>query len=77
METPRSSMAPARTGSYHTAHAGLLLHVRQQIENGEPQFGVHLAPHVGDVSGPAYWGFSRHTCKNDSQVRISPIASVS
>ncbi|MFS8377947.1 hypothetical protein EIQ19_17380 [Xanthomonas campestris pv. campestris] len=23
------------------------------------------------------WGFSRHTCKNDSQARISPIASVS
>ncbi|WP_101898386.1 hypothetical protein, partial [Xanthomonas phaseoli] len=39
---------------YPSAHAGLLLHVRHQVENGEPQFGVHLAPNVGDVSGPAY-----------------------
>ncbi|MFS8423561.1 hypothetical protein CAI18_23585 (plasmid) [Xanthomonas citri pv. punicae] len=35
-------------------HAGLLLHVRHQVQHGEPQFGVHLSPHVGDVSGPAY-----------------------
>lgn len=54
MDKPRSSAAPVRTGSYPSAHAGLLLHVRQQVENGEPQFGVHLAPHVGDVAGPAY-----------------------
>ncbi|APO93420.1 hypothetical protein [Xanthomonas vesicatoria] len=54
MDKPISNAAPARTGSYPSAHAGLLLHVRHQVENGEPQFGVHLAPHVGDVSGPAY-----------------------
>ncbi|ATS24115.1 hypothetical protein PK69_18030 [Xanthomonas phaseoli pv. phaseoli] len=54
MDKPRPNAAPARTGSYPSAHAGLLLHVRHQVENGEPQFGVHLAPHVGDVSGPAY-----------------------
>ncbi|WP_372376783.1 hypothetical protein ACDI35_22035 (plasmid) [Xanthomonas axonopodis pv. cajani] len=54
MTKPRSSAAPARIGSYPTGHAGLLLHVRHQVEYGEPQFGVHLAPHVGDVAGPAY-----------------------
>ncbi|PPU74307.1 hypothetical protein XcuCFBP2542_15435 [Xanthomonas cucurbitae] len=35
-------------------HAGLLLHVHHQVQHGEPQFDVHLAPHVGDVEGPAY-----------------------
>ncbi|WP_045761394.1 hypothetical protein [Xanthomonas albilineans] len=54
MKKPRSIASPPRTGSYHTAHAGLLLHVRHQVENGEPHFGVHLARHVGDLSGPAY-----------------------
>ncbi|CAE6866346.1 hypothetical protein LN565_01435 [Xanthomonas euvesicatoria pv. euvesicatoria] len=54
MTKPRSSAATARTGSYPSVHAGLLLHVRHQVQHGEPQFGVHLAPHVGDVAGPAY-----------------------
>ncbi|MGV7187594.1 hypothetical protein [Xanthomonas axonopodis] len=54
MTKPRSSAATARTGSYPSVHAGLLLHVRHQVQHGQPQFGVHLAPHVGDVAGPAY-----------------------
>nr|AEC46799.1 hypothetical protein [Xanthomonas euvesicatoria] len=28
--------------------------MRHQVQHGEPQFGVHLALHVGDVSGPTY-----------------------
>ncbi|MGS0621256.1 hypothetical protein [Xanthomonas oryzae] len=54
MTKPRPIATPARTGSYPSAHAGLLLHVRHQVEHGESQFGVHLAAHVGDVAGPAY-----------------------
>lgn len=40
MDKPRSSAAPVRTGSYPSAHAGLLLHVRHQVQHGQPQLRV-------------------------------------
>ncbi len=73
METPRSSMAPARTGSYHTAHAGLLLHVRQQIENGSHNSASTLPPTSGDVSGPGVGGSADIRVKNDSQLGFHPL----
>jgi hypothetical protein len=54
MEYRRSNHCHTLTGSYQTAHPGLLLHVRSHVEYGKTEFGVHLAQYIGDVAGPAY-----------------------
>ncbi len=54
MEYRRSNHCHTHTGSYQTAHPGLLLHVRSHVEYGKTEFGVHLAKYIGDVAGPAY-----------------------